>query len=85
MSSINDLDKLRMMLPHWIEHNSGHGREYAQWSRLLAESGRNGIAELLKKAEASISEADTALKEALRLAGGPLKADEHHHHHNSPE
>lgn len=82
---MNDLDKLRVMLPHWIEHNSGHGREYAQWARLLDASGQNDIAALLKKAEKSIMEADAALKDALQKSGGPVKGHEKHHHHNSPE
>jgi hypothetical protein len=80
---MNELDKLRVMLPHWIEHNSGHGREFAQWSQLLISGGRNEIAELLKKAEASLKEADAALKEALQKAGGPVEG--HEHHHNVPE
>lgn len=86
MHSMNDLEKIRVMLPHWIEHNSGHGREYAQWSRLLAANGRDEIAELLNRAEASIMEADAALREALRLAGGPSPGHgSDHHHHNFPE
>lgn len=86
MKKMNDLDKLRVILPHWIEHNSGHGREYAQWSQLLAAAGRNDLAELLNRAESSIMKADAALKEALHKAGGPLGGEEpHHHHHNSPE
>ena len=82
---MNDLDKLRVMLPHWIEHNSGHGREFAQWSQLLTSCGQDEIAELLKKAEASLKETDAALKEALLKAGGPIEGHDYHHHHNVPE
>jgi hypothetical protein len=82
---MNDLDKLRVMLPHWIEHNTGHGREYAQWAQLLGACGQEEVAELLKKAERSIMEADAALKEALHKMGGPIKGHEPHHHHNLPE
>ena len=84
---MDDFEKLRVILPHWIEHNSSHGQEYAQWSELLIACGRNEIAELLKKAESSIIEADAALKEALRRAGGPSEGHghDHHHHHKVPE
>jgi len=83
---MNDLDKLRVMLPHWIDHNSGHGREYALWAQHMDSCGRDEIAELLRGAEKSLQEADTALQEALRKAGGPPEGHEHHHHHhNLPE
>ncbi|MDW7772907.1 MAG: hypothetical protein SCH71_08460 [Desulfobulbaceae bacterium] len=85
MKNMKDLDKLRVMLPHWIEHNTGHGSEYARWSQLLAAGGLDEIAGLLKKAEGSIMEADAALKEALRKAGGPVNGHGHHHHHKVPE
>lgn len=87
---MNDLDKLRVILPHWIEHNSGHGKEYDKWGQLLKSSGHEEIAELLEQAAASIKEADAALNKALKKAGGPLDEHDdhghhHHHHHNLPE
>jgi hypothetical protein len=83
---MNDLDKLRVMLPHWIDHNSGHGREYAEWAHHMDSSGQNDIAALLRRAEKSLQEADTALQNALLKAGGPPDGHEHHHHHhNLPE
>ena len=33
---MNDLEKLRVILPHWIEHNIGHGREFANWAETLS-------------------------------------------------
>jgi len=83
---MNDIDKLRVMLPHWIEHNIGHGHEFSKWAELLEKGGRSDIAALLKKAESYFMEADTALKEALQISGGSLEGHaHHHHHHNLPE
>jgi len=83
---MNDIDKLRVMLPHWIEHNSGHGHEFSKWAELLEKAGRYDIAALLKKAESYLMEADTVLKEALQVSGGSLEGHaDHHHHHNLPE
>jgi len=79
---MKDLDKLRVILPHWIEHNSGHGKEYAHWARLMASSGEVELAGLLDKAAASIVEADAVLNEALRKAGGPVEGNNGHHHHS---
>ncbi len=80
---MNDLEKLRVILPHWIEHNIGHGKEFASWADTLNTAGEGEIAQLLKKAEAFLQDADIALKEALARAGGEMSAggDHHHTHH----
>jgi len=85
---MNDIDKLRVLLPHWIEHNVGHGQEFVNWSELLEKNSQNEIAALLKKAHSHLMDADTVLKEALQISGGPLEdghGHHHHHHHNLPE
>lgn len=79
MSQLSDLEKLRVMLPHWIEHNQGHGEEFAQWARRLDGSDPE-IAALLRDAVGSLQKAQAALDEALARAGGPLQ-DPHHGHH----
>ena len=83
---MKDIDKLRVMLPHWIEHNVGHGQEFSTWSEQLEKEGREDIAALLQKAHSHLLDADAALKEALVKAGGALEGHtHHHHHHNLPE
>ncbi|NOQ46684.1 MAG: hypothetical protein GQ559_08455 [Desulfobulbaceae bacterium] len=79
---MNDLEKLRVMLPHWIEHNSGHGEEFAGWAEKLSESDGE-IAGLLARAVTSLQEAQSALEQALEKAGGAMEGHEsgHHHHH----
>jgi len=71
------------MLPHWIEHNSGHGREFEEWAQTLAASGEPDIAGLLNKAAVSLRDAESNLLQALEKAGGPLKM--HGGHSHSPE
>lgn len=83
---MDDLDKLRVMLPHWIEHNSGHGGEFLQWAGTMEAAGKPDIAELLKSAAASLRDAEAALGDALAKAGGPLAAPGgHHHSHSHPD
>ncbi len=80
------IEKLRVMLPHWIEHNRGHAGEFAQWADQLDET-EGELADKLHRAVHSLEEAQHALEEALALTGGPL-TDEHggdhhaHHHHH---
>jgi len=82
---MNDLEKLRVMLPHWIEHNLGHGAEFSQWANKLGVDTPE-VADLLRNAVSSLQDAQIALEEALALAGGPLEGDSHHghdgHHHS---
>jgi hypothetical protein len=81
---MKDIEKLRVMLPHWIEHNRGHGEEFSQWAdKLIVDVP--GVAQLLKQAVGSLQDAQVALEEALAKAGGPLEGDGHkhgHHHHD---
>lgn len=83
---MNNLDKVRVLLPHWLEHNQGHSTEFLQWAdKLAAESPET--AALLRSAVEALQVAQRALTEALGKAGGPL-ADGHshcgggHHHHH---
>ena len=78
---MNDLEKLRVMLPHWIEHNLGHGAEFSQWAeKLVADTPE--VAALLRKAVSSLQKAQSALEDALAKAGGPLEGGSHHHGHH---
>ena len=85
---MNDLEKLRVMLPHWFEHNLSHGAEFSQWAdKLTADTPE--VAELLRRAVDSLQDAQSALEKALEKAGGALDGKSHHghgghHHHHSP-
>ena len=79
---MNDMDKLRVVLPHWIDHNIGHGKEFANWAETLEKASEHEVAELLRKAASFLEQADSVLKEALHKAGGQLESDSGHHHHH---
>ncbi|MCI5122415.1 MAG: hypothetical protein D3908_14745 [Candidatus Electrothrix sp. AUS4] len=84
MSAMNDLDKLRVMLPHWIDHNQGHGKEFAQWADKLSSDSPE-VTQLLREAVQSLQKAQARLEDALQKAGGPLEAPgahqcSHHKH-----
>jgi ABC-type transporter Mla subunit MlaD len=78
---MNDLDKLRVMLPHWIDHNQGHGKEFAQWVDKLSSDSPE-VAQLLAEAVQSLQKAQNSLEEALEKAGGSLDAPGGGHHHH---
>lgn len=74
-------DKLRVLIPHWIEHNQEHAEEFLQY--LGAEERINSN---LQTAAEKIAQANLVLSAALDILGGPLDypiPQEHHHHEHS--
>lgn len=81
MYNMDELEKLRVLLPHWIEHNQGHGQECAKWAKLLEEGA---VKECLEAALEATERVSANLEKALAAAGGAVAADakgQHHHHH----
>jgi hypothetical protein len=82
MSEKTGLEKLRIMLPHWISHNHSHIAEFGKWRRIAAaEAGSRTVDARLAEAVAAMEKAGAALDEVLQELGGPAPG-EHHHHHN---
>jgi len=79
---MTDLDKLRVLLPHWIEHNKGHGTEFLKWAALCREHDAPDLALLLDRAIEHLRQADAALTEVLGKLGGPDPDHHHHQHHH---
>ena len=78
MRNMNDVDKLRVLIPHWIEHNDEHAEEFKRW----AEQTDEASPDILAAAEKMIL-VNNSLRSALEKLGGPLNTDLYHHHdHN---
>ncbi len=80
MSKKTDIEKLRILLPHWIEHNQSHEEEFRKWEIISRENGFPETADLINTAIKHISDAGNALSRALDKIGGAAKGDHHHHH-----
>jgi hypothetical protein len=75
---MREIDKLRVLLPHWIEHNGEHAAEFRGWAE------RAGAAkDALLDAARLLEEANVRLGEALEGLGGALQHDQDHEHHHS--
>ncbi len=68
---MNEIDKLRVMIPHWIEHNAEHEGEFRRWAD---KAGDNSVS-LLAAAD-SIALANEHLQVAMENMGGPLPTPE---------
>jgi hypothetical protein len=79
---MDDKERLRIVLKHLIEHNEGHGEDYARWIELAKKNDMTHVVELITEANKQMGKASEALKAALDHLGGPPDDDKHHHHHH---
>lgn len=81
---MNQIEKLRVLIPHWIEHNKGHGTDCQKWADIARDEGEEKIAGFINEAIEAMSKVNELLEKALHEAGGPSsdKHDHHHHHHH---
>jgi hypothetical protein len=77
----SDMEKLQVLITHWLQHNESHGEEYANWAEVARKAGYSETAEYIDQAAAQLAEADKFFEKALLSVGGPV-SDESHHHHN---
>ena len=82
MDQKTTMEKLQILLPHWIEHNHNHEAEFKKWADLVRSAGQGPLAELLDKAVGSMAETDDLLNKALAEIGGPGEGHHHNHHHH---
>lgn len=76
-------DKLRVLLKHWIEHNSGHVEEFTKWQKIITEEQDAAtVADALEQAMEQMDRVSDILQAALDDLGGPLDSADHHHHHH---
>jgi hypothetical protein len=62
---MNEVEKLRVLIPHWMEHNDEHAEEYRRW----AEEATEVSVDLLAAVEA-LKNVNQSLAAALEKLGG---------------
>lgn len=63
---MNDQEKLRVLIPHWIEHNDEHAAQFRRWSSKAGEAAQD-----IQAAAEAVILANEALRTALAKLGGP--------------
>lgn len=79
---MDNVEKLRVMLQHWIEHNKGHMEEFGKWQTIMTEEGKPALAEHIAKAVKLMATMNEELGKALHEAGGHHHDDDDDHHHH---
>ena len=77
---MNDQEKVRALLPHWIEHNAEHAAEFRLWAEKVRAAGREEVAEEIALAAKELGWVNEALASALETLGGPAEHTAHHEH-----
>jgi predicted RNA-binding protein len=79
-AAMNDLEKLQLVLPHWIEHNGEHADELRSWADSMQHSGKVDVAKRLFSAAASLQNAGDHLSKLLEEAGEVAGREERQEH-----
>lgn len=66
-------DKLRVLIPHWIEHNQEHANEFREWAAQV-----DMVAPEIVAAAEQMAQVNAYLETALEKLGSTL---EYHHPH----
>ncbi|MBC7225108.1 MAG: hypothetical protein H5T59_12690 [Anaerolineae bacterium] len=66
-----DLAKLHVLLPHWIEHNREHAANFRAWAARAREAGREEAAAEIAGAAEQMEAANQALERALQALQTP--------------
>jgi hypothetical protein len=70
MATMTDQGKLRVLLPHWIEHNAEHAAEFRNWAQKVRAAGREEVAEEIDTAAKEMGWVNESLSAALDKLGG---------------
>jgi hypothetical protein len=66
---LDDLSKLAVLLPHWMEHNAEHADDFREWADRAERAGQAEVAQHIRVAAAALGQADAALSAAMDVLG----------------
>ena len=79
---MNNVDKLRVLLQHWIDHNKGHVDEFENWRQLMEDEKQEKVVTHITQAIQLMATVNAELGKALHEVGGPKAAGGETHHHD---
>jgi hypothetical protein len=63
---MDEIEKLKKLLPHWMEHNNQHADSYRRWALKVSELGNERLAEVLERLYKKTKELNNILEEAMK-------------------
>jgi len=64
---MNDGEKLKILLPHWMEHNEEHAASFESWATTMRSTGREDVAVALEKISREARTLQNLFQEAMKL------------------
>ena len=64
---MDDLEKLRKLLPHWMKHNDEHAKTYKDWAEKMSSLGKKELSEVLEVIHQESQILRGLFQEALRV------------------
>ncbi len=64
---MTDLEKLKHLLDHWMEHNDAHVKTYSEWADKAASMDRKDIAEILNQIMDESKNMNTLFEKARKI------------------
>ena len=61
----SEMEKLKILLDHWIEHNKEHGEEFREWAEKARALGEAVVQEDMLDAAQHMNQASESLLKAL--------------------
>jgi hypothetical protein len=61
-----DMEKLEILLKHWVEHNEEHAGEFEEWAEKAEASGHSDASDNILSAVKSMRQANEHLLKAMR-------------------
>ena len=61
-----DKERLKVLLKHWVQHNTEHAREFRDWANRAQSLGQAAVAENIMQAAEQVDRANQHLLAALR-------------------
>lgn len=65
----SDIERLRKLLPHWMEHNAEHAGEFREWAAKVRALSAGDAADDVVQAAEAMERANQYLGAALRKMG----------------
>ena len=66
---MNDLEKLKRLLHHWMEHNDEHAEIYRDWADKASSLGNEKLSEILGKLFHETKKLNDLFDEAIKTIG----------------
>lgn len=63
---MNELEKLKKLLQHWLEHNDEHAEVYREWAGKISFAGKKELSEVLDRLHSETKKLNVLFKDAIK-------------------